>query len=406
MGKAFKPQASSSRAVSGAFAPADGAPARFGGGFGAVPASPLSYVYEPPDLSNISEPNVVVAFKNLQKKDSTTKAKALEDLQNFVSGLDSRDGVEEAVLETWIKVYPRTSIDTARRVRQLAHLLQGAIARTSGKKFARCMSDVVGPWLAGTFDGDKMVSNAAKESLKHVFQSDEKLKNVWRAYLSSILQYCSDAILKETADTLSDERTVSPDDAFAKHARVLASAIHVVRYAMGKQINYLGGCNRATKRGVDNTGRDALDRQQDILRDLLIQKELWMSCSHSDSAVRRAVYRLLDRSLTKVPEMLDLELISSCLLLSSLPISQESSAADYARVLARLTEHDPRVWTDYYKGTGKKSAPKRLGQFLARGSQRGPSAYWDEVNTLLRYIPQSVLLPSEDMSEQKLVIFE
>lgn len=102
MGKAFKSQASSSRAVSGAFAPADGASAHFGGGFGAVPASPLSYVYEPPDLSNISEPNVVVAFKNLQKKDSTTKAKALEDLQNFVSGLDSKDGVEEAILEPWV----------------------------------------------------------------------------------------------------------------------------------------------------------------------------------------------------------------------------------------------------------------------------------------------------------------
>ncbi|KAL8926416.1 MAG: hypothetical protein Q9208_002959 [Pyrenodesmia sp. 3 TL-2023] len=406
MGKAFKAQASSSRAVSGAFAPADGVPAHFGGGFGAVPASPLSYVYEPPDLSSISEPNVVVAFKNLQKKDSTTKAKALEDLQNFVSGLDPKDGVEEAVLEPWIKVYPRTSIDTARRVRQLAHMLQGAIARKSGKKFARCMPDVAGPWLAGTFDGDKMVSNAAKESLRHMFQSDEKLKNVWRAYLGSILQYCSGVILKETALTLSDERTVSPDDAFAKHARVVASAIHVVRHAMGKRINCFGGCNRATKLEVENTGRDALDRQQDILRDLLNQKELWKFSYHSDSAVRRAVYRLLDSSLTKAPETLDLELISSFLLLSSLPIGQESSAADYARVLAHLTEHDARVWTDYYKGTGKKSALKRLGQFLARGSQRGPSAYWDEVNTLLRHIPQSVLLPSEDIRDQKFVIFE
>lgn len=102
MGKPFKSQASSSRAISGAFAPADGAPAHFGGGFGAVAASPLSYVYEPPDLTNISEPNVVVAFKNLQKKDSITKAKALEDLQNFVAGLDSRDGMEEAILEPWV----------------------------------------------------------------------------------------------------------------------------------------------------------------------------------------------------------------------------------------------------------------------------------------------------------------
>lgn len=270
------------------------------------------------------------------------------------------------------------------------------------------MPDVAGPWLAGTFDGDKTVSKAARESLKQVFSSDEKLKNVWKVYLPSILQYCSEVILKETANTLSDERTVSPDDAFAKHARVVASAIQVVRHALGTQKAYLGNCNcnRVTNCAIDDTAREVLDRHQHILRDLLTQKELWKFASHSDSAVRRAVYRLLGSSLTEEPDMLDLGLISSCLLLSSLHISQESSAADYARVLARLTEHDPRVWTDLYQGTGKKSAAKRLGQFLAKGSQRGPSGYWDEVSTLLRHIPRSVLLYPEDMHDQKFIIFD
>lgn len=95
------------------------------------------------------------------------------------------------------------------------------------------MPDVVGPWLAGIFDGDKMVSNAAKDSLKQVFQTEGKMQNVWRVYLGSIMQFCSDAVFNETIHTLSDERTVSPDDAFAKHARVVAAAIHVVRYVIG-----------------------------------------------------------------------------------------------------------------------------------------------------------------------------
>ncbi len=105
--KQFKSQASSSRAVSGAFGVSDAA---FGGTnlgsssiFGAVSSSPLSYVYEPPDLTGISEPNVVVAFKNLQKKDSTTKAKALEDLQSYVLSLGTeKGGVEDAILEAWV----------------------------------------------------------------------------------------------------------------------------------------------------------------------------------------------------------------------------------------------------------------------------------------------------------------
>ena len=105
--KQFKSQASSSRAVSGATATANGA---FGSGvfgvtptFGAVSSSPLSYVYEPPDLNAVSEPNVVVAFKNLQKKDSTTKAKALEELQSFVQSLNGKkEGVDDAILEAWV----------------------------------------------------------------------------------------------------------------------------------------------------------------------------------------------------------------------------------------------------------------------------------------------------------------
>lgn len=95
------------------------------------------------------------------------------------------------------------------------------------------MPDIAGPWLAGMFDGDKMVTNAATESVKQVFQTEEKLNNVWKLYLGSILGYCSDAVFKETTNTLSDERIISPDDAFAKHARVITSAVHIVRYAIG-----------------------------------------------------------------------------------------------------------------------------------------------------------------------------
>ncbi|KAL9599220.1 MAG: hypothetical protein Q9219_004001 [cf. Caloplaca sp. 3 TL-2023] len=390
--KQFKSQASSSRASAGAFAAADNAPGAFNGAFkgsfGAIPPSPLSYVYEPPDLSRISEPSIIVAFKNIQKKDSTTKAKALEELQKYITGLDPKDGLDDAVPETWIKVYPRTSIDTARRVRQLAHQLQGALAHTSGKRFARAMPDVVGAWLAGIYDGDRTVSNAAKDSLKQVFQTEKKIKNVWNVYLGSILQYCSDALFNESIHTLSDERTVSPDDAFAKHARVVSAAIHVMRHI------------------IDNTPQDALSKQQGALEDFLSRPELWKFSSHADPPLRRAVYTILGSSLTKYPSLLDLGVISNCVLVSSLDIRQASSALEYSRILARLTVHDPSVWTDHYKGTGKKAATKRLCQYLSRGSQGGSPACWGEIGTILLNVPVSVLLPRENIPDQKFVVLE
>ena len=91
----FKSQASSSRAVAGS-------------GFGAfgtsAASSSLSYLSNPSDLSAISDPNVVVSFRNLSKKDGTTKAKALDDLRAYVQAhpFEADGGVEEAILNAWV----------------------------------------------------------------------------------------------------------------------------------------------------------------------------------------------------------------------------------------------------------------------------------------------------------------
>jgi hypothetical protein len=92
----YKSQASSSRAAAG------------GGGFGGFGSasssgSVLSYLTPPPDLKYISDPNVVVAFKGLSKKDATTKTKALEDLRAFVeSPPEFQAAIESAILEAWV----------------------------------------------------------------------------------------------------------------------------------------------------------------------------------------------------------------------------------------------------------------------------------------------------------------
>lgn len=94
----FKSQASSSRATTGA---GFGGFAGFGSGFA---GSALSYLSEPPNLSLITDANVVVSFKNLSKKDSTTKTKGLEDLRSFVQAhpYDQNGGVEQPFLDAWV----------------------------------------------------------------------------------------------------------------------------------------------------------------------------------------------------------------------------------------------------------------------------------------------------------------
>lgn len=140
-----------------------------------------------------------------------------------------------------VNLYPRTSIDSSRRVRQLAHTVQGQIALSCGKRMAKHMPTIVASWVAGLYDNDKSVSRAATEAFLRVFSSEEKRVNVWRVYRSSLLEYSRSVIVKESIATLSDERTVSPDDASTKYSRVVGAAVMMVTNLLGLLIHIREG---------------------------------------------------------------------------------------------------------------------------------------------------------------------
>ncbi len=100
------------------------------------------------------------------------------------------------------------------------------------------MPKSVGAWLAGLQDNDRIVSRAAQSAFRKVFPSEDKQQIVWKVYQQPILEYCRDAVLRESVQTLSDERTASPDEAEAKYARVIGAAILTVASALGEEFPY------------------------------------------------------------------------------------------------------------------------------------------------------------------------
>ena len=116
----FKTQASSARA--------EVALGRFGrAGFGKTQSSVLSYVQVPPDYSAISHPNFTVALKNLSKKDATTKAKALEELETSITSPDLE--IEDALLEAWVGSRTISDVRTYHDRRNLGISLSSAFDR-------------------------------------------------------------------------------------------------------------------------------------------------------------------------------------------------------------------------------------------------------------------------------------
>ena len=282
------------------------------------------------------------------------------------------------------KMYPRSSIDSSRRVRQLAHTFQGQLAISSGKRMARHMPKVAASWVAGQYDNDKSVSRAAIESFKRVFSSEDKIQNVWRLYQIPILEYARDVVAKETTHTLSDERTTSPDDASAKYSRVASASIMMVTSLM------------------EAVSEADIEKSRTLLKEFLSEEKLWRFASDTDASVRRALYRLLGTVLSMYKDILNPSTISASVLMSGLNTTQSGSAFDFAKVLVLLSIEIPDVWTTYYPGLGKKSVAKRLCQFLKKGSQGGPPEFWSQVAELLPRLSPSVLIKdANDESSNK-----
>lgn len=295
---------------------------------------------------------------------------------------------ESCLIPGQIKIYPRASIDLSRRVRQSAHLVQGSIASLVGKRIVRFLPKVIGAWLAGLYDNDRPVQRAALESFTRVFSTEEKRSGVWKIYQSSILDFVDDVILQQTPQTLSDERTVKPDDAEAKYARVVATALLLFNRIIGKREVY-NAVSGIAKLILGTSTHQDLEKDLPTVETILNSKSLWTLSYHEDSFVRKSLYILLRSAVAKEPEELEWKLISGALIGKCLHASQLGSSAELSETLLQVTSARPQLWTEDY--SGKTSSSKRLLQYIQKGSQGGTSSFWPNLYQLLQIIPVQTL---------------
>ncbi|GKT61632.1 RING zinc finger [Colletotrichum tofieldiae] len=344
-------------------------PASGFGGFSSAAGSGLSYLAEPPDLSSISDANVVVSFKNTLKKDATTKAKALEDLLAYVQAhpFEKDGGAEEAVLEAWVQIYPRISIDNSRRVRELSHTLQFELMKSARKRMEKRVPKIVGTWLAGLYDKDRVVSRAANDGLSSFLNSPEKVVLFWKKCQSQILTYATDAI-QETKDTLSDERSTTADDAEAKYLRVVGASISLV----------LGLLQKLESADIQ--------KEEEAYDTFFAEEKVWKSVVMGDASVRRSACQLLWACLDKRPELVSSQIsrLKKTFITEGLKSSQTGSAVEYVRVLTKLTSKFPEIWTS---SSEKKTPITRLNSFLEKGSHGSSAKYWEHLEELIKGIP-------------------
>ena len=250
------------------------------------------------------------------------------------------------------------------------------LAKSVRKRFEKYIPKIVGSWLAGTFDRDRAVARVARDGITFLFDSEEKVAVLWKRCQPQILEYAQEAV-KETPQTLSDERTMSTEDANAKYFRVIGGSLSLV-------INLL------LKLG-DGDIAEHQEKYEAILAD---SKKVWSFAASDDATVRRSTAQLLLICLDKQPESIkaNLEVVSHAFISEALRSSQSSSALQLIQVLEGLTREHAEVWTTSYKG--KKSPIVRLRSFIEKGSQGGPPEFWTALQALIAKIPE-IVLPTE-----------
>lgn len=354
------------------------APSGFGGGAVATShaaGSSLSYLADAPDLSIISDPNVIVSFKNLFKKDNTTKSKGLADLISFAQAHPNEQdgGVEDAILEVWVQLYPRISIENDRRIRDLSHKLQFELLKSAKKRMEKHLSKVAGAWLAGTFDADKAVVRTASQGLATFLNTEDKVLLFWKKCQPQILHYANEAVV-ETPHTLSDARLTKPEDAETKFYRVISCSFSLVVSLLQK---------------LSRPDTEKYDVEYQTFFASAIGSRACTFATAEDSRVRKTVYELLLFSLEKRQELLQPHLakIRKVLVSDALKKPQIGSAVELLAVLIEMTRIDGEFW-------GSKDSPyTKLRPFVEKGSQLGPPSFWQGLDKLLATLPSTQVAP-------------
>lgn len=353
-----------------------GSPAPSGfGGFATASASAgsLSYLSDPPDFSAIADSNIVVSFKNLLKKDTTTKSKALAELVQYTQAHphEQDGGPEDAILEAWVQLYPRISIDNDRRVRELSHTLQFELLKSARKRMERNIPRIAGVWLAGTFDREKPVARAATQGLSTFLTTEDKITQFWKKCQAQVLQFATEAII-ETPDTLSDERSTKAEDAEAKYYRVIAACFSLVLALLQK---------------LSRQDTEKYASEYEAFFSSGPGDSPWSFATADDSRVRKTVYQLIQLCLEQREDLLQpyVSRIGKILTSDTLKISQLGSAMELVAVLAKLTQQDQDLW-----GT-KKLPLSRLRVFVEKGSQGSPASFWQAFDKLLMCIPLGIV---------------
>ncbi|XP_076296975.1 E3 ubiquitin-protein ligase listerin [Lasioglossum baleicum] len=173
------------------------------------------------EMNNVDS-NFQIVLKKMNKKDATTKCKAL--LEFAVLCKDSELSAVEGMLPFWPRLYCVLAIDVEHRVREGAQLAHAAVVKRVGKGIAMYLKQLAGAWFTSQHDTYAPAASAATNSFSNTFPQ-KKIVDAIVHCQHEILQYICDNITIQTAQSLCLRKNLAVEEMEAKYQRVLIASL-------------------------------------------------------------------------------------------------------------------------------------------------------------------------------------
>lgn len=204
-------------------------------GYNSFPVS-LKYFFASPNFNTIDDPNFLVYFKLLLKKDINTKEKALKGLYDSLLNNNNNLTFNNDVIVFWIQLFPKLTIENSKIIRITSHQIQGLFLKFFGqKKYAKYLKSTIPSWISGLFDIDKQVVLSTKKIFYDCFRDENKIDKIWVIFLDQIVNYIYICIQIESYESISDKRHMNDFDIIMKYKRLLFVSTSMIL----KLINYV-----------------------------------------------------------------------------------------------------------------------------------------------------------------------
>uniref|UniRef100_A0A8D9BRD6 E3 ubiquitin-protein ligase listerin n=1 Tax=Cacopsylla melanoneura TaxID=428564 RepID=A0A8D9BRD6_9HEMI len=242
-----------------------------------------------PDLFDDSiSPDFQIILKKMNKKDSVTKHKALNEFADLCS--NSEVEALKSILPLWPRLYSILSIDIENRVREATQSAHKCIVTRVKRNIAPHLKHLIGPWIVSQFDTYPPAASIAKNSFEDVFPP-LKRNEVFSFCKEDLFNYIIDNLIVQTPQTLSNPKITDAINMEMKYERVISSTLQA--YALF-----------VSKLSPDSVQPSVEEHNSNILS----TAKFWKYQKHDSNLIRSSWYLLVSTFIDKLPQVFEADL--------------------------------------------------------------------------------------------------